>query len=328
MRQCGCTKAWGVYNMKKVKLYVYPHARPHDHDTSGFCENSVPFSKKGIEDNCVLTTPDQAEYFYMGQFNNDRGDLARYKPSDFKYFVGNEDRHICDIEGEGGFEASNRSAIPSWLNNSVITTMGPLKKYKYIKYLFTRPTFSKLLLDIINNQDKDFEFPKHNSFGLRAYMNHKIRALTVYVLHHSDYRKELHVNKRWQGLSEIGSNTQRDFIDTMLNNSISLCPRGSGIDSVRLLETCYYGRVPVLISDHDYYLFAEDRHDTSFCYRICQENMTPEFLKEKLDIIYNTPNHELEEKSKLAKEYFETVVREYFKDPTLYFLKWIEDEKK
>jgi hypothetical protein len=224
--------------MKKIKLYVYPHARPHDSDSSGFCENSVPLSAEGIKKHCILTSPENADYFYMGQFNTDKRDLYYKKPTQFKFFHNSPERHICDIEGEGGFEASNRDAIPSWLHSSIITTMGPLKSYSNIEYLFTRPTFSKLLIDITKNRREQFDFPPDNSFGLRAFLNHKTRALLVYTLHNSDFKKEMVVNKKWEGLSTVGSNTQEEFIKTMLNNSISLCPRGSGIDSVRLIESC------------------------------------------------------------------------------------------
>ena len=313
--------------MKKIKLYVYPNANPHDHDSTQHCVNTVPLSRMGIEKHCDLVSPQEAEYFYMGQLNNDRGDLLRAHPSHYKYFVGNESKHICDIEGEGGFESSNRPAIPSWLHKSVITPMGPLKTYSNIEFLFTRPTFSQLLMHIVGSESETFEFPNEVSFGLRAYLNHKVRALLVYVLHKSDFKKELHVNRVWQGLSEIGSDTQKDFIDTMLANSISLCPRGSGIDSVRLVESCYYSRVPVLISDHDYYLFAEDTYDTNFCFRICGKNMSPEFLKQELEKIYNTPHSELKQRAESAKQYFETAVREYFADPTLYFFKWLEAKR-
>ena len=310
--------------MKKIKLYVYPNAEPHDHDSTEHCVNTVPMSKKGIESHCIIVPADEAEYFYMGQLNNDRGNLLRALPDHYSHFLGNESRHICDIEGEGGFEASNRPAIPRWLHNSIITTMGPLKKYSNIEFLFTRPTFSHLLMDIVDNGNEEFLFPEKISFGLRAYMNHKIRALTVYALHNSNFDKELRINRRWEGLSKIGSSVQQDFIDTMLNNSISLCPRGSGIDSVRLLETCYYNRVPVMISDHDYFLFAEDTHDTSFCYRICKKGMTPEYLHEEFKKIYETPHSELKKKANAARKYFDTAIKEYFEDPTLYFLKWLE----
>ena len=310
--------------MKRIKLYVYPNANPHDHDSSRYCKNTIPLSQAGIEKYCNITPPEEADYFYMGQFNTDRGDLFKFKASDFQYFEGNETRHICDIEGEGGFEASNRAPIPEWLHKSIITTMGPLKRYSNIQYLFTRPTFSHLLMDIVRNHKEKFPFPSETSFGLRAYLNHKIRAATIYALHKGKFKKELRINKKWQGLSEIGSQTQQDFINTMLNNSISLCPRGSGIDSVRFLESCYYNRVPVIITDHDYYLFGEDHYDMSFCYRVHKVDMTPEYLLEELNKIYNTPPEALEKRANQAKEYFETIVREYFEDPTLYFFNWLE----
>ena len=316
--------------MKKIKLYLYPHANPHDHDSSGFCENSVPFSKKGIEQHCEIVGPDEAEYFYMGQLNNDRGELVTKTSADFQYFAGNENKHVCDIEGEGGFEVSNRHPIPKWLWNSIITTMGPLKSYSHIKYLFARPTFSHLFMDIIRSDSEEFSFPSHVSFGLRAFLNHRVRAATVSALHNSDFKKEMHINRRWEGLSSVGSQVQKDFIDTMLNNSISLCPRGSGIDSVRFFESCYYNRVPVVISDYEYYLFGEDEHNLDFCFKIHDPRINPTIIKDQLQKIYDTPLEELEQKANDAKKYFETTVREYFADPTLYFLNWLErkNEKK
>ena len=315
--------------MKKIKLYIYPQAKAHEHDTntsglSNMLYNTVPFSEKGIQNHCVLTSPEEADYFYMGQFANDFGELVRARKSDFRYFAGNESRHILDIDGEGGFEASNRPAIPFWLHKSIITTMGPLKRYSNIEFLFTRPTFSHLLIDIVKNCDEDFNFPNRKSFGLRAFMNHKVRAATLVAMHKGNFEKEIHVNKKWEGLSPVGSSTQKQFIETMLNNSLSLCPRGSGIDSVRFLETCYFKRVPIVITDYDYCLFGEDEHDLSFCYKIHNTNMNPDFLLPELKKIYNTPIEELEERASAARQYFDKTLRSYFADPTLYFLRWLE----
>jgi hypothetical protein len=314
--------------MKKINLYLYPNANPHDHDTTEHCKNTIPFSKKGIEDHCVLTTPDKADYFYMGQLNNDRGDLMKFSPKDFPHFYGNESKHICDIEGEGGFESSNRHPIPEWLHDSIITTMGPLREYEKIDYLFTRPTFSHLFMDIVKNHHDSFDFPSKKSFGMRAFLNHKIRALTLYVMHNADFNKEIHINRKWEGLSHIGSDTQKEFIDTMLNNSISLCPRGSGIDSVRFFESCYYNRLPVIITDYDYLLFGEDHYDMGFVHRIHKTDMSPEHLLQELTEVYDSPWEDMRDRALLGKQYFETIVREYFEDPTAYFLKWMEKNEK
>jgi len=309
--------------LNKKKLFIYPQARQHDHDSVDKYVNTVPMSRMGIDKHFVLSTAKEADYFYMGQFNNDRGDLARLRPEHFSHMPGNETRHICDIEGEGGFEASNRSPIPEWLHNSVVTTMGPLKTYSNIECLFTRPTFSHLLMDIITGEDEIFEFPSEVSFGFRGFLNHRIRAMMVHSLHNSDFKKELHINRVWSGTSEAGSKNQLDYINTMENNLISLCPRGSGIDSVRLVETCYYRRVPVLISDNDYYLVGEDTKNLDFVFRIVGNDLTPERLRVKLDEIYRTPMRELQDRADAARKYFDTTIRDYFSDPTRYFLEWL-----
>ena len=312
----------------KIKLYIYPNAKAHDHDTnkSGYANNlynTVPMSELGIDRHFELTSPDECDYFYMGQFAQDSGDILKARPSDYEYFKGNQHRHICDIDGEGGFEFSNRPAIPNWLSNSIITANGVPKSYANLK-IFARPTFSQLLVDLVK-EEQCFDFPETVSFGLRCFLNHKVRAATMHALHNSNFEKELHINKKWLGL--VSNNTpgiQDVYIDTMLNNLISLCPRGSGIDSVRLYETCYYSRVPVLISDQDYYLLGEDNHDTDFCFRICTSACNPFYIKEQLGKIYNTPIGELKERALLAKKYFNDEVKRYFEDPTLYFLQWIE----
>ena len=147
----------------------------------------------------------------------------------------------------------------------------------------------------------------------------------MHALHNSEFKKELHINRKWLGMVPLGATDVHDkFIQTMSDNLISLCPRGSGMDSVRLYETCYYSRVPVLISDQDYYLLGEDNYDTDFCFRICTDNCDPFYIKEELGKIYNTPLGELRERALLAKKYFNEEIKRYFEDPTLYFLQWVE----
>lgn len=302
----------------KKKIYIYNNAQPHVHDSMKIYVNTVPLSQRGIAEHLTITkNPEEADYFYMGQVGNDR--FHSLSPSMFEYLKGNESRHIVDVEGEGGMP------LVPWIHDCIITTMGPLKQYSNIKHLFTRPTFSHLFLDIIKNRNEEFSMPTERSFGFRGFMNHRTRAMMVHALHNSDFKKELHINKTWSGPSPIGGDVQNKYIDTMKNNLISLCPRGSGIDSVRLIETCYYQRVPVLISDHDYYLFGEDAGDLDFVYRITGEDLTPQEIRNKLNIIYNAPMQELHERAVAAREYFDNVIRKYFEDPTFYFLNWMDN---
>ena len=114
----------------------------------------------------------------------------------------------------------------------------------------------------------------------------------------------------------------------MSNNLLSLCPRGSGIDSVRLIETCYYNRVPILISDYDYYLVGETSSELDFVYRITGHDLTPDKITEQLQKIYDTPIDELHDRANAARKYFDTTIRKYFNDPTKYFLEWLEENER
>ena len=73
-------------------------------------------------------------------------------------------------------------------------------------------------------------------------------------------------------------------------------------------------------------MFGEDHGDLDFVYRITGENLTPEKIREQLNIIYNTPVEELHERALAAREYFDNVIREYFKDPTKYLLNWLGED--
>lgn len=301
-----------------MKLFVYENAKPHVHDTMVEYINTVPLSNKGIDTHFKITKdPTQADYFYMGQIANETFPMVG--PHQYEYFQEYKDKHICDVEGEGGMP------IPDWLHGVIITTMGPLKIYSNIEKLFARPTFSHLLVDIIKNRSENFEFPVDKSFGFRGFLNHRMRAMTVHSLHNSNFNKELHINRSWSGPSQVGGKVQNEYIQTMTNNLLSLCPRGSGIDSVRLIETCYYKRVPILISDHDYYLVGENNADLDFVYRITGFDLTPDKITEQLQQIYDTPISELHDRATAARNYFDNTIREYFNDPTLYFLEWLKD---
>ena len=305
--------------MNKLKLYIYPNAKDHVHDHLARYVNCIPLSRKGLEDHCTLVCPEDADYFYMGQFPDVDN---RPSPDEFKYFKGNEARHIVDLEGEGGIE------IPEWLHDSIITTNGPLKEYSHIKKLFVRPTFSHLLLDIVNGEPEQFDVPEEKSFGFKGLPNHAVR----YLLFNSFYQtpKNAHLpvhitpNNVWGGPKNKGDELRTEYVDTMLQHSFSLCPRGIGIDSVRVIESCYYNRAPIVITDKDYFLVGEHRVNVDdFCYKVIVPESSEKDLVSQLDYIYNRPMEEIVEKSNKARAYFDTVIRDYFADPTKEFINWL-----
>tara|TARA_R100001129_G_scaffold164380_3_gene130520 strand:+ start:512 stop:1474 length:963 start_codon:yes stop_codon:yes gene_type:complete len=319
--------------MNKINLYIYPHAQPHVHDSDPYYINTVPLSYDGIKTYCNIVPPEKADYFYMGQITNDTtssNSITLYDKNKFPFFEGNEDKHILDYEGEGGQEyGAGGHPIPNWLHNSIITINGPLKRYSNIKRMFIRPTFSHMLVDLKDKHEK-FTFPDHISMGFRGFINHNVRVVLANTLNHfKDIKNELYINQKWEGPSKTNSDIQKQYRDTMQNNLISLCPRGSGIDSTRLFESCYFTRVPVLISDHDFFIVGEDYYDTSFFYRICNLELNSPgngetLLYNELAKIQKIDINELRERATLARKYFDVVLRKYFEDPTLYFLKWLK----
>ena len=148
--------------MNKLKIYVYPSARKHVQDNmEKQYFNTVPLSKKGIEDHCEIVSAARADYFYMGQVSCG---LALPDKSEFTHFDGNEEKHIIDFEGDW----FNKS-IPDWLRGSLISVSGVKKQYIGIK-IFIRPALSYLLMDIIRNNRKiKHTYEKNKSFGFKGF---------------------------------------------------------------------------------------------------------------------------------------------------------------
>jgi hypothetical protein len=305
--------------MNKLKLYIYPSAKDHVHDHLPRYVNCIPLSRRGLEDHCTLVCPDEADYFYMGQFPDVDN---RPSPDEFEYFKGNEARHIVDLEGEGGIE------IPEWLHDSIITTNGPLKEYSHIKKLFVRPTFSHLLLDIAEGEPEQFEFPEDKSFGFKGLPNHAVRYLLFNSLYqtHKHWHLPVHIypNNVWGGPMDKGSELRAEYVKLLTDHLLSLCPRGIGIDSVRVIETCYFNRVPIIVTDKDYSLVGEYKVNVEdFAYKVLVPDLSEQSLIDQLTKIYDTPIEELKEKSNNARKYFDTVIRDYFADPTKEFIEWL-----
>jgi len=310
--------------MSKIKLYVYPHAKPHVHDSIAEYVNTVPLSKKGIEDHFDIVGPDDADYFYMGQLTNNVS-LNSYNQNSWQFLNKFPEKHICDYEGEGGQEyGAGGVAIPQWLRNSILTINGPLKTYSDLN-IFTRPTFSNLLVNIAKNRNESFSVPQEKSVWFKGLLNCATRQLLTIAMGHFEGKLDFELNNKWSGPSQVDSEIQKNYIKKMNDNLISLCPRGSGMDSVRLIETCYYKRVPVLISDHDYFMVGEPIYDTSFCFRIISNN--PSDILNQVTEVYNRPIKELIERAEAAREYFENVIRVYFNDPTLTFIAWLNNDR-
>lgn len=306
----------------KPKLYIYPVARGHVQDNEAFHRlgdkpqyvNTIPLSLKGIKDHFEVVPPNEAEYFYMGQFSEFYKDIDI---SEFTYFEGKESKHIADIEGD--WKDKER---PEWINKCLITINGAKSEYKDLK-MFVRPTFSFLLMDLVKNwPGVSVPFNSNLKFGFKGTPDSRgTRKRLKTIIENSNLKSEIILNDKWMASNHPTDQNTISYIKLLLNNTFSLCPHGAGADSVRFYETCFFSRIPIIVSN--IFIPFQDEFTDPFYFKI-DPNLSDEEILRKLNEIKNTDLGLLKEMSYNARKYFDVCLKPYFEDPTLSFIKWLE----
>ncbi|MAK50947.1 hypothetical protein [Marinobacter sp.] len=301
-----------------MKIYKYTNAVPHVHDSSEWYKDVIPFSDKGLSEMDLTDSPEDADFFYMGQWSHDN---QLFNINNFEHFNKYPEKHIVDLEGDGGF------GIPEYLWKSIITVNGPLAHYDdKIPNLFVRPTFSRLFVDICKNRFESIDECYDRSVGFKGLINCKTRYDMFTHLHNRGdvLDTDMQANPTWNGPSEVGSEIQEDYVASLKKRAFALCPRGAGVDSVRLLEACYYGRIPILISDVDYLLVDHKHSDTSFVRRVIWDGKSD--LAPIIKEIVNVDDSVIKKDQEKASKYFEETLRSYMRNPTSYMLDWMKKQ--
>jgi hypothetical protein len=310
-----------------INLYIYRHAWKHTQDTIPEYINTTPFSEMGIKTHCnVITNPDQADFFYMGQISDGNIENPNHPilKESFNFLDGNELKHILDLEGDWcelkGYGGGAQVA-PNWVLNC-IKSCAPTKYAHWVQPIMARPNMSSLLVFLKNNPKCDIEFPNKISFGFKGQpdpLNTRIRVANC--IKQAGMNSDISFNQTWGGRGGLESNATTEYINYLYKNILSLCPEGVSSATIRFYETCFFARVPIIIGEQ--MIMEEGERDTSFVYKI-NATLSDKELTNELTKIYNTPMSELIDKGKMARQYFIDVVMEYFKDPTLYFIKWMK----
>lgn len=297
--------------MRKIKLYLYPQAIPHLHDAIPEYRNSVPFSQDGIAQHCELVDPKDAEFFYCGQFSDKDSWLLH--SSRFEYFDTRPRDHVFDIEGDWA-----DMSIPGWLDRSILTAMNAEPNHRNGNVM-VRPGCSMLLMDLLK---RDLEYVPHkkNGFyfrgqriGRRDYLREAL--ILANVPHFFEY------NNRWNAPTPVSEPIVQQYEQEMLEWSWALCPSGNGHGmTMRWFEACALGRPSVVIADN--LLFA-DHCTIGFSGKI-SSNTPVEQLARYLAVINEMPDSDVTHCGQRAFSFYQTQIKTYFKDPTLYFLAWAE----
>ena len=170
-------------------------------------------------------------------------------------------------------------------------------------------------------------FESNRSFGFKGLPDPRgIRIKTSKACQASGVKANIIFNKSWGGKSNPNSLVSIDYCKILLQNTFSLCPSGTGVDSVRFFETCFFSRIPVIISD-SYTMGHEFNKEYPFYFQI-DPNISIEKMAIKIREIESTPVNNLKDMCYNSKRFYETVVCGYLEDPTLTFMEWIRNNEK
>ncbi len=306
--------------MKRIKLFLYPNARRHTHDDIDNYRGTTPMCESGIAAHCELVPPEHAEYFYMGQIGDDPN-RPPLEQSNFPFITAIPEKHIYDFEGDHNCDPSD------FLEKCIFTANGAPYHWRNRK-LVVRPTFSTVLVHLARQEKlQDFPLPNKKSFGFRGLPDpFGVRIKTYRAICEARLPGEIQFTNNWNGPVDINDLAVELYQKNLLESTFAICPRGNGRDSARIYEAMAYGRVPVLVGDHILLNEEDFDVDTSFCCKISQY-CTMQQMSQQLTQIYQMPYSEMADRAWVARNYFETVVQKYFRDPTAYFLEKLEQNK-
>ncbi len=292
--------------MRKLKLYLYPHAPPHVHDSISAYRNSVPFSEDGIEEWCDLVGPDRAELYYCGQYaDRDRWML---EPVRFGLFDGNESRHVFDLEGD----ESHKSFRP-WMRDSIITAMNAEPNHRNWNCL-VRPGCSMLLMEMVRSPPA-LSYPEGHGFYFRGQRDpHGVRERLRQALLLSGVPHQFEFMPTWNAPTDPSHGDVQRYVREMRRWDMALCPSGTGQMSVRYFEACALRRCPVVVAEN--LLFEES---SSHICRIAP-SLTVEQMARRLDAVYRADTEGVIILAAYAHSNFMVNIVPYFADPTLFML--------
>ncbi len=282
------------------------------HDQIEGYEDSVPFSEAGIEKWCDLVGPDEAELFYCGQFSDQQRFLLNPDRREFEWLAKYPTRHVFDIEGDLGLCGFH---IPSAFRYSIFTAMNAEPNHRNWNVM-VRPGCSMLLKDLLANprQLKPLHEAKQGFYfrGQRdpAGLRDKVRD----ALRMADVPSFFEYNDGWNAPTPASSPIVKFYEAEMTSWTYALCPAGWGQATQRFLEAVLLGRVPVVIGDG--LLFGDSYIQERNVCRI-PTSVTVEQLARWFRWI--TRGSFIPKRSLYAQE-----IKDYFADPTAYFLSWMD----
>lgn len=304
----------------QTKIFVYPNARTQTHDKINDLWDTIPMCIEGLNKHFqIVTDPTAADLLFMGMISC--GTVHEFKESDFKYLRTYPEKHIFEMEGDW---TSNYA--PPWL--SKITRSGNTSKPENMKGLaYIRPVIGNFLTYLAkDNPEYELQFPAEKTWCFRGFPDpFGTRVRIMNLMNRLKIPGNYSLTNKFGAGQDLSSENVRKYYSLLYTHLISLCPEGAGADTIRFYETCFFGRVPVVIGNSRWIprWLNDDQYDMSFVYTISPA-LPDDQIAQTIMKIHNEPYEQLVERGRLARKYFQEVVVEYFKDPTQQFINFLK----
>lgn len=312
----------------RINLFVYPsYNRLAQENVPEYkyhlpLNDTVLFSQGPVR---LVSSPDDADFFYMGQFGDANGDYLS-QPLDeylnqFPYLRNCPERHIFQKDGDWvGQEQSEwfHYEVPDFFKQCIIITHN-WKRSWVAPNVYVYPRESRPLLSLMYRYD---EFPNEGlSMSYRSEFDnwdigYRLTKAADYASTYIDY-----ISKEPLSNVEPHDTRVKEHFDHLKDHPVAICAQGNRFDSTQFFEACFFGRVPILVSEG--VLPGEDMYDTSFAYQLTPA-LPSTIMSIQLDAIAESFTPEvMKARSKAARRYFEHIIRPQMHDPTgefIYFL--------
>ena len=299
-----------------LKIYIHPLAVLCTQEVM-FKEffNYVPMTMERVLENFqIVEKQEDADFNFIGQIT----DYVPYNKEVLEFAKNNSKNTIVDIDGDY-FENN----IPSEIKDCICIAGGPSSMWGLTRCM-PRLQMSKTLKFINEKYDRikvlDFK-DKKREFFFQGQITTTHRALMHQVVANSGYPFVINsTNNGWGGMLSEESYFCSSYLEGMNNHLFSLSPRGFGGSTIRFIEACFFGNVPIVLGKDIF--MGQGTADLSFVIKV-EDYTNPYAIRAALDYVLTLSEEQLYQISLKSKAYYNEVVQKYFDNPTLDFINWL-----
>ena len=163
------------------------------------------------------------------------------------------------------------------------------EKFGIILYPISLYPYNKCNTEFKNISDRKYLFSFTGAHDKNVYMS-TIRNKLLNIPQNDNYNIHIKINNEWFYNKNIYCNEQFndsendkyiEFQKLLLDSKYSLCPSGTGCNSIRFFESLSYGSIPILLSDEiilpkfidwSNYILQIEEHNINNIYKIIEQN--------------------------------------------------------